>query len=159
MKLGGVHIPPEDSPCYQPVYFGALARHVADSNEIVAMGAFNSRVGTPRIKDKIDNIYSYRDVSDIVVNEHGKPLVNVCINNALVVANHLHHRGIQLGGGMSFKRHHIWISDIDLCIVKDSCIDLLQEVYVNQEIPGSGHAPLCATLSTDFWRPCHQFTG
>lgn len=128
MKLGGVYIPPEDPPYYQPVHFGALAHHAADSDKIVAMGDFNSRVGTPGIKDKNDNMYNYRDVSDIVVNEHGKILMNVFSNNALVVANHLHHRGRQLGGDLSFKMRHTWISEIDLCIVKDDCIDLLQEV-------------------------------
>ena len=49
------------------VHVGALARHAA-----VAMGDFNSRVGTPHIKDKNGNMYNYRDVSDIVVNEHRK---------------------------------------------------------------------------------------
>ena len=87
MKLGGVYIPPEDSPYYQPIHFGALARHAAESDKFVAMGDFNSRVGTPLIKDKNDNMYNYRDVSDIVVNEHGKTLMNVCNNNALVVAS------------------------------------------------------------------------
>lgn len=158
MKLGGVYIPPEDSPYYQPVHFGTLARHAADSDKVVVMGDFNSRVGTPRIKDKNDNMYSYGDVSDIVVNEHGKSLINVCNNNALVVANHLHHRGRQLGGDLSFKRRQNWISEIDLCIVKEDCLDLLQKVYVNQEIPGSDHAPLCVTLSTDSWEAASPHT-
>lgn len=72
MKLGGVYIPPEDSPYYQPVHFGNLVQHSAGADKIVVMGDFNSRVGTPRIKDKNDNMYAYRDVSDIFVNEHGK---------------------------------------------------------------------------------------
>ena len=149
MKLGGVYIPPEDSPYYQPVHFGNLVQHSAGADKIVVMGDFNSRVGTPRIKDKNDNMYAYRDVSDIFVNEHGKTLMNVCNNNSLVVANHLYHTGRQLGGNLSFKRRHNWISEIDLCIVRNDCIDLLQEVYVNQEIPGSDHAPLCVKLRTD----------
>ncbi len=94
-------------------------------------------------------MYNYRDVSDIVVNEHGKTLMNVCNNNMLVVANHLHHGGRQLGGDLSLKKRYTWISEIDLCIIKGDCIDLLQQVYVNQDVPGSDHAPLCATLSTD----------
>ena len=72
MKLGGVYIPAEDSSCYQPVHFGVLAHHAADFDKFVMMGDFNSRGGTPRFKHKNSNVYNYRDVSDIVVNEHRK---------------------------------------------------------------------------------------
>ena len=68
MKLR-VYIPSEDSLYYQSVQFGPLARHIADFDRIVTMGDFNSREGTPSFKDKNDDIYNYRDVSDTVVNE------------------------------------------------------------------------------------------
>ena len=149
LKLGGVYIPPDDSPHYHPVQYGAFARYTSDAGKVVAMGDFNARVGTPIITDASGNSYQYRGVKDDYINSHGRTLVNVCNNNSMVIANHLCYNGRNLGGELSFKRRSTWISEIDLCLVKDRCIDLIRNISVHQDIVGSDHAPLTVTLATD----------
>lgn len=44
LKLGGVYIPPEDSPYFQVVDMGALAAHTRHTGHVVVLGDFNARV-------------------------------------------------------------------------------------------------------------------
>ena len=81
-------------------------------------------------------------VSDIVVNEHGKTLMNVCNNNALVVANHLHHRERQLGD-LSFMKRHNWISEIDLCIVKETYYTSFMSIKKFQDLTTLHYVQRC----------------
>lgn len=104
LKLGGVYIPPEDSPYYHNVHYDTLARHTADPGKVIVLSDFNARVGTPLITDNRGNRFIYRDVKDEGVNAHGRTLLNLCNNNALVMANHIYHNGILLGGDLSFRR-------------------------------------------------------
>ncbi|MPC59118.1 hypothetical protein E2C01_053133 [Portunus trituberculatus] len=67
----------------------------------------------------------------------------------MIVANHLYHRDRQLGGNLSFKRRYTWISEIDLCITKQTRIHLVTDVQVRQDIRGSDHALLCVTMDVD----------
>lgn len=147
VKLGGVYIPPIDSPFYHLVQHGVLARQTAETGNVVVLGDLNARVGTPSIIDDNGNNYQYQDVKDHIVNEHGRTLLNMCVNNKLVVANHLYRNGKLFGGGLSFKRRNTWISEIDLCIVKGTCVDMISKVDIDHDIPGSDHAPLCVVLS------------
>ena len=149
LKLGGIYIPPDDSPHYHPAQYGTFARHTLDAGKVVAIGDFNARVGTPRITDTSGNTYEYRGVKDDSINSHGRTLVNLCNNNSMVIANHICHNGRNFGGELSFKRRSTWISEIDLCLVKGECIDLIKDINVHQDIPGSDHAPLTVTLATD----------
>ena len=45
VKVGGVYIPPEDSPYFNPAEYGALAAHTRDFKSVIVLGDFNSRVG------------------------------------------------------------------------------------------------------------------
>ena len=56
-------------------------------------------------------------------------------------------RGRLLGGDLSFKRRDTWISEIDLCLAKGKCVDMITNVNVDHDVRGSDHAPLCVTVS------------
>ena len=47
---------------------------------------------------------------------------------------------------MSFRRGQQWISELDLCLAGDDCLEQLSVVNTRQDIKGSDHAPLCVTL-------------
>lgn len=141
-----MYIPPDDSPYFRPVHYGALAQRTRETGNVIVMGDLNARVGVPRLEDENGTYYDYREVKDDGGNGHGRTLTNICHNNAMVIANHLHKNGRQLGGDLSFKRRNTWISEIDLCLTKRDCIDLIKSVEVRQEVRGSDHAPLCVTL-------------
>ena len=88
-------------------------------------------------------------MKDHTINDHGRTLVNVCNNNKLVVVNHLIYREKQLDGDLTFKRKDEWISEIDLCIVKQNSLLMIKEVAIKQNVGRSDHAPLCVTLDMD----------
>lgn len=67
----------------------------------------------------------------------------------MVIANHLCFNGRNVGGELSFKRRLTWISEIDLCLVNGECIDIVKDINVHQDIPGSDHSPLTVTLAGD----------
>ena len=48
-KLGGVYIPPEDSPYFQPADFGTMASHTLESENVVVLGDLNARVAVPSL--------------------------------------------------------------------------------------------------------------
>ena len=49
-KLGGVYIPPDDSPYFQQADIGALAAHTADTANVIVLGDLNGRVGVPSLR-------------------------------------------------------------------------------------------------------------
>lgn len=149
VNLGGVYIPPEDSPYYHASQFGEVAARTRGSEKVVVMGDFNARVGDPIIRDEMGNLYEYQEVKDRTKNDHGKILVNVCNNNKMVIANHLRTGTKVVGGDLSFRRKEEWISEIDLCVVKENSVDLIEGLVVNQEVGRSDHAPLSVTLNLD----------
>lgn len=149
LKLGGVYIPPSDSPYYSPAQYGALAGHTADKDQVIALGDFNARVAKPQLTDGNGNQYHYQGVRDNELNEHGRTLLNICNNNGLVVANHLCCDRKLLGGDLSFRRREQWISEIDLCVAKNECVNMISDIRVDHTVPGSDHAPLCVTVSMD----------
>lgn len=109
LKMGGMYIPPKNSPYSQLAQFSALARHTAYCSKIVIMGDFNSWIGMPRIMDNSGNAYNYRDVRVDAINGHGRILTSVCNNSALVMANHLYHKVRQLGGATPGYRKLIYV--------------------------------------------------
>ena len=125
---------------------GTLASHTCETGNMLVMGDFNARVGTPDLVDN-DNIpYVYSGIEDNTVNARGRSLVNMCSNNDMIITNHLKYNNKQLGGNLSFKRRGHWISELDLCLAKQGCLNQIVDVYIRQDILGSGHAPLCVTL-------------
>ena len=145
-KLGGVYIPPEDSPYFQQSDIGALAAHTVESGNLVVLGDLNARVGVPNLTDSDDRPFVYTGVVDQVVNARGRSVLNLCSNNSMVIANHLMCSNRQLGGQLSFKRGQNWISELDICLANHESITQIAEVTTRQDIVGSDHAPLCVTI-------------
>ena len=74
VKLGGIYIPPDDSPYYHPCMYGEVAARCVDQERVFMMGDFNARVGVPSITNDNGNRYENEDVRDYVVNGHGRTL-------------------------------------------------------------------------------------
>ena len=146
-KLGGVYIPPDDSPYFQQADIGSMESHVLESGNTIVMGDLNARVAVPKLSNSDNVPYVYSGVVDNIVNARGRTLLRMCNNNDMVIANHLLHNGRQLGGDLSFKRGNTWVSEIDTCLAKQECIDQILEVHTHQGMRGSDHAPLSVTVA------------
>ena len=96
-KLGGVYIPPDDSPYFQQCDIGELAAHTTQSGNIVVLGDLNGRVSVPNLLNTNNIPYIYKGVVDRTLNARGKCLLNICSNNSLVVVNHLWYNNRQRG--------------------------------------------------------------
>ena len=149
LKLGGVYIPPEDSPYYQPTQYGVLAAHTVETGRVIALGDLNARVGDHRTVDIAGTEYNYSGVKDHTVNNHGRTLMNTCKNNSMVVLNNLQYKNKTFQGNLSYKKRETWISEIDVCIASNSSLDLVRDLCRRQDVKGSDHAPLCVTLCVD----------
>ena len=147
VQLGGVYVPPADSPYYDPLLFGVLNAVCSMNGRVIILGDFNARVGTPQVTMAHEMVLEYVNVKDETVNPHGRDLLNICNDNNVLVANHLSCGDKTLGGNLSFRRGNTWLSEIDLCILKTDCIPLVKELKVVQDVSGSDHAPLCVTLN------------
>ena len=146
-KLGGVYIPPDDSPYFQQADNGALAAHTLQSGNLFVLGDLNARVAVPKLSDSDNRPFVYSGVVDHVLNARGRSLINMCSDNNMVIANHLVFNDKQLGGQLSFKRRNQWISEIDLCLANQECCKLITQVATRQDIVGSDHAPLCVSIA------------
>ena len=112
--FGGVYIPPDDSPYHDPALLGALEGQVKDCDRVIVLGDLNARVGVPVNRNIEGKRFEYMNVKDDTVNSMGRALMNVCLENKMLIANHLKWDQTHLGGDLSFKRSQ-WISEIDLC--------------------------------------------
>ena len=115
MKVGGVYIPPEDSPYFNSSQHGTLEAHTHTSDNIIVLGDFNGRVGTPHIVKENGETYQYNSVNDVSVNNHGRAIVNMCNNNDMVIVNNLKYDDKQYNGQLTFKRRDKWLSEILIC--------------------------------------------
>lgn len=76
VTLGGVYVPPEDSPYCEPSLFGVVNARCVEDN-VMVLGDLNIRVGAPRITDEDGSYYVYNDVKDATVNSHGRVLLSM----------------------------------------------------------------------------------
>ena len=150
VKLGGVYIPPHDSPYYERSQWGAVAAQLAGpADHVIVMGDLNARVGTPVLSDARGHPYRYEGVVDAVVNGHGREALNICKNSQMVVMNHLSRDVNPLGGGLSFRRGGRWLSEIDICMAKHHTAKIISILETRQDIVGSDHAPLCIQVNLE----------
>ena len=126
VKFGGVYILPEDSIYYDRSYFGTLNSMIVDNKYVMVMGDFNARVAEPPISDEMRNLRSYEQVKDVIVNNHGQIMRDICKSGSMVIANHLVYRDTRLGGNLSFKKKDRWISEIDLCLLKTDVLNVIK---------------------------------
>ena len=149
IKIGGVYVPPEDSPYFSVAQHGTVAAHTLPQENIIVLGDFNARVGTPSIKNEDGYLYRFEGGRDAIVNSHGRAIENMCNNNEMVIVNNLKYNGQLYNGNLTFKRRNTWLSEIDLCISKRQCLSMIQDFRVHQEVIGSDHAPLSITLTAN----------
>ena len=156
ISFGGVYIPPTDSNFYDHSLFANMTAHIENSKNVIVLGDFNARIGTPTIPNRNGSLYEYDSIQDQTVNPPGKNLINLCKGNSLVIANHLKYKDKCFGGNLSYRQGTRWISEIDLCLIHEDVLPILNELEIRQEIGGSDHAPLCISLGVtkyDLWFP------
>ena len=147
LKFGGIYIPPNDSPCYNSVIHGTLASQTLLQGNIIVLGDFNGRVGThPYITNDEGQIYQYYEGMDTTINNHGRTLMNICNNNDMVIVNNLSYLDKHFKGNLTYRQGDRWVSEIDLCLSKKSCLNLIQDLQIHREVRGSDHAPISITL-------------
>ncbi|MEA3357745.1 MAG: hypothetical protein U9Q67_04920 [Patescibacteria group bacterium] len=145
LRLGGVYIPPEDSPYYDRSLLGALEGRVRDGKSVLVLGDFNARVGNPELLVEDSEMLQYENVKDLTVNSRGRSIMSMCQGNGMLVANHLKIKENCLGGNLSFRKRN-WISEIDLCLVKNNLINKVKSLDILQGVRGSEHAPLTVVV-------------
>ena len=126
--IGGIYDPPETSPYSDPTIMANLSTLLNDNRKIIVLGDFNGRVAKPVISDKEGYVYEYINTVDSRQNNQGKKLINTCIENSLVIANHLKYKNKCFGGNLSYKQKDIWKSEIDLCIIHKNLLPLLKKL-------------------------------
>ena len=60
--------------------------------------------------------------------------------------NHLLYGSEHFNGNLSFKRRHTWLSEIDLCLCKLTCLNKIRELHVHQDVRGSDRVPISITM-------------
>ena len=152
LVFGGVYIPLEDSPYFEPSFFGNMVAKIMSHSRVVILGDFNSRVAEPALANCDDIVYRYVGIKDFTLNNHGRHLIEICKSTNIVIGNHLDIGERILGGDLSYRQGSIWKSEIDICLIKQEIIDVIEEVYVHQEIAGSDHAPLSVQFNFASYR-------
>ena len=104
VRLGGVYVPPRDSPYYEQSQWGTIAAHASEDALTLIMGDLNGRVGVPQLRDEQNQPLQYVDVKDPQVNAHGREVVSLCAENGMVVLNHLRHNQRVYRTDLSFRR-------------------------------------------------------
>ena len=151
INFGGVYIPPEDSIYYDVNLFGNLESKLVMERSVVVMGDFNARIAKPPIVNAPSEPYYYEGIKDFTINNHGKLLRDLCVNNDVVTANHLSINSVQMGGNLSNRKGKEWVSEIDLCLVKNISLRSLRYLDIKQDMKGSDHAPLTMEMDlTEF---------
>ena len=130
----GCYITPKDSPYYDAAIYGYIQSvFKRDTSKIVyVIGDLNSRVGKPTDACFDEDILVYRGCEDIIVNENGKNLMDVCRETNTAVVNNLLYDGKHFKTKLSFRRKDNWISEPDLLVTSRSGIELISLVETVQ---------------------------
>ena len=148
----GCYITPSDSPYYDSAVFGHLQSLIKndEGKKFFILGDLNSRVGTPQSLKIDDDELSYVGTDDNIVNKNGKEILQLCDDNDLVVINNLQYKDKHFKSKLSFRKKANWISEPDLLLVSDTCLDMLDSFEMIQYIENkhlySDHALLAFVL-------------
>ena len=130
----GCYIAPADSPYYDPAVFGHLQSLLKrdESKKAIVMGDLNSRVGMPTdlYIEKVRCIYE--GVEDVTVNKNGKCILDLCNEARLVVINNLKQDTRHFKSKLSFRKKMNWISEPDLLLASESCVQHLESFDMMQ---------------------------
>ena len=124
----GCYIAPSDSPYYDAAVFGYVQCLLKrdESKKAIVMGDLNSRVGLPTNLHIEKEKCVYEGVQDAVVNKNGKCILDLCEETRLVVVNNLKHDSGHFKSKLSFRKKTNWISEPDLLLVSESCVQHLE---------------------------------
>lgn len=70
--FGGVYVPLEHYPYYEPSIYGNIAAQISNRERVILVGGFNAPVGHPCISNSDLVQYKCTKICDGVVNNHGK---------------------------------------------------------------------------------------
>ena len=115
------------------------------------IGDLNSRVGKQTEARFDKDILEYRDCEDLIVNENGKNLIDVCRETNTAVVNNLVYGGQHFKTKLSFRRKNNWISEPDLLVTSENGVELIESFETVQYHNGrhlcSDHALLALDIN------------
>ena len=115
----------------------------------VIFGNLNSRVGSAAQQlIRRNELFSYISVDTILhPSNHGGELLLIAKDCELLIVNNLLYDGIHWKGGLTFRKKHNWISEVDLYMISRKSINCVGEFAVDQHLTfPSDHAPLTMSL-------------
>ena len=151
----GCYIAPSDSPYYDGAIFGHLQSLIKrdESKKLFIMGDLNSRVGSPADLQVENEKCVYNGVEDLTVNSNGKCMLQLCEDCNLVIINNLKYRERHFKSNLSFWKKKNWISEPDVFIASDSCVQHISSFNICQRYNGkllySDHALVELILKLD----------
>ena len=153
LTLGVCYVPPESSRSAQlscrsaTVRFDSLAEHLSDataSGHVLLAGDFNARVGNasqPWITEMGSDIPAQLQNSDHTTNSHGRKLLRLCEDTAMVLCTG--RTPSDMPAGASFKaRSNTHPSRLDHVLVDCGLFPAVQSCGVGLARPDSDHLPL-----------------
>ena len=155
--LAAVYLPPIESKYYSSDYFDALdlvCHTFSNSSQFYVFGDFNCRIGTPASSTTI-----YQPNPDLVVNSHGKSLLDIIHKHDLTVINGFQCPQLTCDSSFTYfkadKR-----SQIDLVLCNET--KFLQSFQIKDICPVSDHCPVSFSFdiniqpSLSFVRECSR---
>ena len=142
----GCYISPRDSPYYDAAVFGHLQSLVMkdERKKMFIMGDLNSRVGVPTNLRTGSRTLAYQDCEDETLNTNGRRVLALCEDNKLVIINNLTYGNVHFKSSLSFRKKAEWISELDLLLCSDTCIEVVKSFkmiqYYENEHLCSDHA-------------------
>ena len=149
--FGGCYIAPYDSQFYKDSsHSNILSQCMTNASDThVIFGNLNSRVGSAAQQlIRKNERFSYIPVDTILhPSNHGGILLSIAKECELLIVNNLSYDGIHWKGGLTFRKKHNWISEVDLCFISRKSINCVCEFAVDQRLSfPSDHAPLSMNL-------------
>ena len=130
----GCYISPDDSPYYDAAVFGHIQSLLKrdESKEAFIMGDLNSRVGVPDNLTIGSEKCVYEGAEDTSVNMNGRRILDLCVETRMVVVNNLKHGNRHFESKLSFRKKSNWISEPDLLLASESCIQHIKSFVMIQ---------------------------
>ena len=149
----GCYITPKDSSYYDAAIFGYIQSvFKRDAGKTVYLiGDLNSRVGKQTDACFDEDVLEYRGCEDLIVNENGKNLMDVCRETNTAVVNNLVYDGKHFKTQLSFRRKNNWISEPDLLVTSRSGVEIIESFETVQYHNGrhlcSDHALIAVDIN------------
>ena len=152
VQFGACYIPPNDSLYYKDSNHAFIQAKCADNPHItnIVFGDLNSRLGLA-VSDLVadDSQYSYDPIDTLKTpNTHGRKLLSIAKYCDMVMVNYLVYNCRSFRGGLSFRKKHRWISEIDVCLIDKKSVSKMESFFIDQRLDfPSDHAPMSIYLS------------